>query len=65
MDLINRFLTDTPSVYDLASYLTIVMLLIVVISMLLRQRQNSRAIHDLQSRVGPNIKITYDFGDKK
>jgi hypothetical protein len=45
--MFDAFFRDTPTIYDLASFVIIILLLIVVISMHLRQMTHARVIRGL------------------
>lgn len=51
MNVVNEFLDGNPSVYDVASYVVVVVLLITVISMHFRQMRHARAIRELRAQM--------------
>lgn len=48
-DVVQQFFAGTPTIYDLASYVIVVCLLIVVISIHLRQRRHAAKIARIEN----------------
>lgn len=57
MELISAFFEGRPTVYDLASYIIVVCLLIVVLSIHIRQMRHARKIKLLMQIIGVQTNI--------